>query len=427
MPSSQANGTSNWPPRRNPLPSTFFEQHSSTIGPLARRRNGDNNRLSKLADAPADLSWDTDTISAHSQSPRSRASSYDSADESLPELYPREHRRAITTLGRRLKCREFDIERLQEQVEDLRVQADDSQRQSISERQATLKQSELVEWLEQQLSEKCDEISQLEATHKLALRSMESRHARAIERLMIRASDAEDEAMQLGLHVKNLTRDLERAQAAEEKCRIECRRLMACLQDARLAVAQAGGVSSELQERLQERAQYVGELEQQIRDLLGLVSAPHDPSRAYGTDAVSVSGISLFAEMEQATGAAGGQLDLLSSFEAAESPVAMQSAASAIAANIEQSGALVLGAPSGAKSVSSMSLRGAVYWVAVYLHMLYSLMNPRMWICAIWRLMCLVVGMVLGSLTSRPVGRLLMLVLLSPFSLTKGLLGGYRK
>ncbi|KAJ2891019.1 hypothetical protein GGI21_005978, partial [Coemansia aciculifera] len=292
-------GKDDWPRRRSPLPASMLYGTS----PRRRKDTGSPSPapsfgLCFAASLPRDALvpsgdnadfWDSDTVTPCSWSPQTgpprleafdnnNGSSGSSGDESTLFVQIRQQRRAISELSKQLENREAELAKQIQLADTLKASADDAHRQAQIERQTANKHETQLRWHEEQLSLQGEEAKRQAMTQQAAMRMADKRHQAAIDRMLVRVAQAEDETRVLSMRVKDLSQKLDRAKALEEQSRCANEHMSKQILDARLAAILASQSSAELVIRLNERSVYIGQLENQVRALL-LAVASHDDVR----------------------------------------------------------------------------------------------------------------------------------------------------
>ncbi|KAJ2378145.1 hypothetical protein GGI05_006762, partial [Coemansia sp. RSA 2603] len=252
--------TASWPRRRNPLPGAFVHHG------LSPRRKQRDSFMSKSNDA--DFFSDADTLSAGSPSPFSCSPTLDDPEHSFRTLQTKQHTRTINDLMRQLESSEAEISRHMAQIDALKHQVDESRRQSSYDKQMYQKQEESLRWQEEQLRLKQEEIAKIQRMHKAALQASERRHSDAVDELASRLATAEECVRKMTSRTAELTRELERMRTELDESQRMCTVLNTQLHDVQQIAAQAGRLSTDLNERLNERVAYIAELEQRLVSFL---------------------------------------------------------------------------------------------------------------------------------------------------------------
>ncbi|KAJ1721156.1 hypothetical protein LPJ53_004295 [Coemansia erecta] len=387
--------TASWPRRRNPLPGAFLHHG------LSPRRRQRDSFMAKSADS--DIFSDADTLSAGSPSPFSGSPPQDEdPEDSFHALQTKQHRRTINDLLRQLEASEAEIARHIAQVDALKLQADDSRRQSSYDRQLYQKQEESLRWQEEQLRLKQEEIAKIQRLHKAALRASDRRHGDAVDELSSKLEAAEECVRQMTRRITEMSRELERTRAELDESQRMSAVLNAQLHDVQQIATRAGRLSTDLNDRLNERVAYISELEQRL-----------EISIRSSESAFS----SLYAEMVQATQTAG-QFSVRSIRDT----------------NNESNSKPSTGLDNGAYSVYPPSLSaardkytvvackdetsGPLFWLAVYAHMMWTF-YLRLCVLPSWRLAGAAASIVLDMFACRPLGRLVLLIILVPYRLAR--------
>ncbi|KAI7824992.1 hypothetical protein BX661DRAFT_185071 [Kickxella alabastrina] len=436
--------TSGWLRRRNPLPASF----SKPSTPPRRKhydayiRSLDNNSTT------ADFSWDTDTISVRSQSPNS-SFSYDSHDDSLLAIQSKQkqHQRTINELNLKLEARDFEIARYIENIDQLEEQLKTARLRAAADNKRDEERDEYITWYEEQLYAKCTELEALENDHRLALQSSlqsaEVKHQRVVDGLMLRISEAEDRSRRLTVCSDDMYRELEQTKT-DIKYQHERE-----LQDARLALLREKRVSSDLQDKLNNYAVHIDELKLQVQTLtLALAfyrDRELDSNPADELTAVSGMSLSLHVEMAQAMQNTGHSDSNKNQVLAGASAVPLDSRFSlfntsanvghVLAGYAAEDACFQVGGirpiPLEQKKHKSGNMLpasapapapgGTIYWLAVYVHMVWSF-YLRLWIMPLWRLACFSIGILVEIMACRPLGRLLLMIMLMPYNVSRRIL-----
>ncbi|KAJ1666575.1 hypothetical protein IW140_005748 [Coemansia sp. RSA 1813] len=386
--------TSSWPHRRNPLPANFLH----TTPP--RRRRTDNlstpeMKPSLLAETDSSDSWDGDTITLHSFGTLSRTpSNTGSADEPIfSSAYDKQQKRTINELGRQLESRDDDVAVLTRQIEQLKKQTEEARRQMQAERQESKKYELRIRWHEDQLRQQQAKIDSMGTSHRLALSLAQRKHDSLVERLAAKIVHAENEVKRLKQRVGEMTKELDGARIREEETSQLNAELVRQLSDARRAACQASSAAAMLVERLDERAAFIGALEERMLRLPPLPpgdcvslsdsgSAPDAPGHAcdpqssspvaaLGSGSPAISGKCLFAEITKATlmqhGGNNGSASLADDALPAPPLFPPSDAAVQKRPKAEEEAAIQPGS-----SAAAAGSEGILYWLAVYVHMLWS-------------------------------------------------------
>ncbi|KAJ2058996.1 hypothetical protein GGI17_004693 [Coemansia sp. S146] len=307
-------GKEDWPRRRSPLPASML------YGTSPRRRKDASPcfTTSPTQDAlvPTDSGgndfWDSGTVTPRSWGSQAGTSGLDmldnsSSDESTLFMQIRQQKRTINELSKQLEDREAELGRQIKLADALKASADDAHRQVLAERQIVSRHEAQLRWHEEQLHSQSEDVKKQAMAHQSVLRMAEKRHQAAIDRMLARVVNAEDETRLLSARIKDLSVKLDRAKALEEQSRCANDQMSRQIMEARLAAIQASQSSAELVVRLNERSVYIGQLENQVRALLvsasldyvRLPTAANTPT-AFGLEPVA-GDWSLHAEMSKAT------------------------------------------------------------------------------------------------------------------------------
>ncbi|KAJ2332258.1 hypothetical protein GGI00_002868, partial [Coemansia sp. RSA 2681] len=283
-------GKEDWPCRRSPLPVSMLygtsprrrKDASSPSPPIFGSCFTTSPRQDVLVPTDGAGFWDSGTVTPRSWSPQTGASglelldnaSSSSGDESTLFVQIKQQRRTINELSKQLENREAELARQIKLADTLRASADDAHRHAQAERQTASKHEAQLRWHEEQLLLQGEETKRQAMAQQSALRMADRRHQAAIDRMLVRVAQAEDETKVLSARIKDLTQKLDRARALEEQSRCANDQMSRQILDARLATIQASQSSAELVARLNERSVYIGQLENQVRSLL--MAASHD-------------------------------------------------------------------------------------------------------------------------------------------------------
>ncbi|KAJ2039009.1 hypothetical protein IW146_001899 [Coemansia sp. RSA 922] len=307
-------GKEDWPRRRSPLPASML------YGTSPRRRKDVSPcfTTSPTQDAlvPTDSGgndfWDSGTITPRSWGSQAGASGLDmldsSSDESTLFMQIRQQKRTINELSKQLEDREAELGRQIKLADALKASADDANRQVQIERQIVSRHEVQLRWHEEQLHSQSENAKKQTLAHQSALRMADKRHQAAIDRMLARVANAEDETRLLSARIKDLSLKLDRAKALEEQSRCANDQMSKQILDARLAAIQASQSSAELVVRLNERSVYIGQLENQVRALLASASLDYvrlpttaaSTPTAFGLEPIA-GDWSLHAEISKAT------------------------------------------------------------------------------------------------------------------------------
>ncbi|KAJ2015833.1 hypothetical protein GGI14_004024 [Coemansia sp. S680] len=231
-----------------------------------------------------------------------------SSDESTLFMQIRQQKRTINELSKQLEDREAELGRQIKLADALKASADDANRQVQIERQIVSRHEVQLRWHEEQLHSQSENAKKQTLAHQSALRMADKRHQAAIDRMLARVANAEDETRLLSARIKDLSLKLDRAKALEEQSRCANDQMSKQILDARLAAIQASQSSAELVVRLNERSVYIGQLENQVRALLASASLDYvrlpttaaSTPTAFGLEPIA-GDWSLHAEISKAT------------------------------------------------------------------------------------------------------------------------------
>ncbi|KAJ1941449.1 hypothetical protein GGF37_003546, partial [Kickxella alabastrina] len=273
--------------------------------------------------------------------------------------------------------------------------------------------------------------------------SAEVKHQRVVDGLMLRISEAEDRSRRLTVCSDDMYRELEQTKT-DIKYQHERE-----LQDARLALLREKRVSSDLQDKLNNYAVHIDELKLQVQTLtLALAfyrDRELDSNSADELTAVSGMSLSLHVEMAQAmqntghsdsnkkqvlAGASAVPLDSRFSLSNTSANVGHVLAGYAAEDACFQAGG-IRPIPLEQKQHKSGNMLpasapapapgGTIYWLAVYVHMVWSF-YLRLWIMPLWRLASFSIGILVEIMACRPLGRLLLMILLMPYNVSRRIL-----
>ncbi|KAJ2785813.1 hypothetical protein GGI15_001792 [Coemansia interrupta] len=426
-------GTASWPRRRNPLPGAFVHHG------LSPRRKQRDSFMSKSADS--DFLSDADTLSAGSPSPFSCSPTLVDPEDSFHALQAKQHKRTVNDLLHQLESSEAEIARHISQIDALKLQADDLRRQSSYDRQLYEKQEECLRWQEEQLRGKQEEIATIQRMHKAALRASDKRHSDAVDELSVKLEAAEECVRQMTGRIAEMARELERTRAELDESQGMCAVLNAQLHDVQQIASRAGRLSTDLNDRLNERVAYISELEQRL--LSCMHDSPlqcqqqqqqeqHQQQQIFIRSSESAFS-SLYAEMVQATQVAGQS-------SVRPIPDTVHISAEPFSETNSDGSKPFTGPDNGAYSVYPPSLSaardkyalggsstavackdetsGPLFWLAVYAHMMWTF-YLRLWVLPSWRLAGAAASIVLDMFACRPLGRLVLLILLVPYKLAR--------
>ncbi|KAJ2413273.1 hypothetical protein GGI10_003163 [Coemansia sp. RSA 2530] len=455
-------GKEDWPRRCSPLPASML------YGASPRRRKDASSSFSASpsqdALVPTDNGgdfWDSGTITPRSwgsQLGSSGLNMFDSSDESTLFLQIRQQKRTISELSKQLEDREAELARQIKLADTLRASADDAHRHAQAERQIVNRHEVQLRWHEEQLILQSESAKKQAIAHQSALRMADKRHQAAIDRMLARVAQAEDETRLLSARIKDLSLKLDRAKVLEEQSRCASDQMSRQIMDARMAAIQASQSSAELVVRLNERSVYISQLESQVRALLlsasldyvRLPNAAHLPA-AFGLEP-SAGDLSLHAEISKATRLFSNDRDSDSLPQQPQKQLVHRLAPLQLHAhnaswNMELLGANVhaqhvgrsnttSGMPSdsgshnhngsarllslcghseharldGSAAELSAGPDGILYWMAVYAHMVWAL-HSRLWVRPTIDLASSMVRAVFGLLSLGPWLRILLLFL----------------
>ncbi|KAJ2437396.1 hypothetical protein GGF42_008647, partial [Coemansia sp. RSA 2424] len=384
-----------------------------------------------------------------------------SGDESTLFVQIKQQRRTINELSKQLENREAELARQIKLADTLRASADDAHRHAQAERQTASKHEAQLRWHEEQLLLQGEETKRQAMAQQSALRMADRRHQAAIDRMLVRVVQAEDETKVLSARIKDLTQKLDRARALEEQSRCANDQMSRQILDARLATIQASQSSAELVARLNERSVYIGQLENQVRSLL--MAASHDYVRlptalstpaAFGLEhAAAAADQSLHSEIAKATLQCRDERDsdvpvyelapLQALAPAADAFRSMELfvmkghlrhagkpdehglhashniAGSTRLLSLCEHGKGDSSAAAAAEDELSAGPESTLYWMAVYAHMVWALYS-RLWLRPTMDLAQSMVRAVFGLLALRPWLRLLLLFIPTNWIPAKG-------
>ncbi|KAJ2489833.1 hypothetical protein IWW37_003677 [Coemansia sp. RSA 2050] len=304
-------GKEDWPRRRSPLPASML------YGASPRRRKDASSSFTASPSQDALVPtysggdfWDSGTVTPRSwgsQIGSSGLNIFDSSDESTLSLQIRQQKRTIGELSKQLEDCEAELARQLKLADTLRASADDAHRHAQAERQIVSKHEVQLRWHEEQLTLQSENAKKQTMAHQSALRMAEKRHQEAIDRMLARVMQAEDETRLLSARIKDLSLKLDRAKILGEQSRCANDQMSRQIMDARLAAIQASQSSAELVVRLNERSVYISQLESQVRALLLSASLDYvrlptaaSTSAAFGLEPAA-GDLSLHAEISKAT------------------------------------------------------------------------------------------------------------------------------
>ncbi|KAJ2745435.1 hypothetical protein GGI20_002189 [Coemansia sp. BCRC 34301] len=429
-------GKEDWPRRRSPLPTSMLRgasprrrKDANSPSPTFNSCSAASPRQDALVPVDSTDFWSSGATTPRSWSPQAGAAGMgvldnSSGDESILFVQIRQQKRTINELSKQLEDREAELARQIELTDVLRGSADDASRHAQAEQQKASRHEAQLRWHEELLLLQGEEAKRRTAAQQSALRAAEKRHQAAIDRMLVRVAQAEDETQVLSARIKDLTQKLDRARALAEQSRSASDDASRRILDARLAAVQASQSSAELVARLSERSVYIDQLESQVRALLATALRDHVRlPTALGTPATfglepAAGGLSLHSEIAKATQQCSDDRDP----DVPVYRIAPLQAPTQVADGLfSNEGHLRHAGKPGEHGlhVSHNSAEGMLYWLAVYVHMAWAL-HSRLWIRPTMDITGSMARAVFGLLALRPWLRLLFLFMPTSMSPEKG-------
>ncbi|KAJ2156216.1 hypothetical protein GGF46_005336 [Coemansia sp. RSA 552] len=328
--------------------------------------------------------WDSVTLTPRTPSPVTFGS-----DCSLA-LQMKQQKRTIDDLSKQLELREGEIDTYLRQIDELGVEVDSGRRRQHADQQALQRLEELVGWHDEQQQLCREDMVRVELSHRSALQRTERQGAKAVDRLLLKLSGAEEESKLLTVRISYLSGELEAARAESGQALAANTALAEQFLAAQMAASEADAKTVALSARLEERTGLVEKLEHQLSQLAPL-ALMLDREIAHASCAGNqlqntspVDGVSLFCEITQATTSDSG------AYAAAALDGAMAQRAGDLSSRASSSTAVC-----SAWGTEEPQAAGVLYWLTIYTHMLMSL-YLRLWVRPILRLMSLIAHAALG-------------------------------
>ncbi|KAJ1945566.1 hypothetical protein FBU59_002268 [Linderina macrospora] len=384
------NSSDSWPQRRSPFPLT-----PPMPGSPRRQRKPLPSLTPSFYSEAAD-GWEADTIASRSSTPtlQSRTPPHND-DEHFFQI--KQQKRTINDLSRQLDSRETEIAQYLDQIQRLQADMDDTRRRAHTDRGILAKAEKQVLWHERQAKVHQDEIAQLKASAQAAAKQTERRHQRAVARIKSKLSLAEAETRELAGRIRELSVELDESRRRGERQSQELEAVEHTVGVARSATAEANAVAQHLLARLDDRKQYIGELERQVIAMRAITSPPVYNAQQSASTAMPamVRQRSLYAEMLSVAQSQGSY-----------APPALTSASSESAADGDHSDTSIpdMQVATGVPNVPAAF--GTVGWVAVYVHLIWS-MYCRLWLRPLWHLLGAILMAVITALVLNPLQKLL--------------------
>ncbi|KAJ1951835.1 hypothetical protein EC988_003884 [Linderina pennispora] len=339
--------------------------------------------------------WDTESITSQSSTPtlQSRTPPFND-DEYFFQV--KQHKRTINDLSRQLDSREAEIAQYLDQIEKLQAEIDETRRRAQSDRGILVKAEKQVQWHERQAKAHQDEIAHLKTSAQAAAKQTERRHQRAVARIKSKLALAETETRELAERIRDLHAELDDARRREERQSQELQAIERTVTEARSATAEANAVAQHLLARLDDRKQYVCELERQVSAMRGIMNSAMDYVQQDSAAAPAmVRQRSLYAEMLSVAHVQGPY-----------TPPASAAAEVAGSSDSQDTADASMRAAADCSGSEAPVVFGTVGWAAVYLHLIWA-MYCRLWLRPLWHMLGAIVMAVLGVLVLQPLELLL--------------------
>ncbi|KAJ2748668.1 hypothetical protein IWQ56_007401, partial [Coemansia nantahalensis] len=185
-------------------------------------------------------------------------------DERPLVLQVAQQRRTVDDLMRQLELRESEISGYVRQIGELGEAVDGERRCVRDGRKQQAHLEELVLWYEEQLRLQQERADLAESARQSALRHAQEQSSGPASSRRTQTATAGDDSQRLLKRVDALAEELDAARAREEHACAANTSLAAELAEARRAAAQADETAVGLASVLQERHEYIDELEQQL-------------------------------------------------------------------------------------------------------------------------------------------------------------------